>query len=155
MKPGYFLTAALLSVLVIGYSCVKSSTRKKPQLSLESITQKVYTADTLGVDSMIAMFKFTNAGGTLGNGTFVCIRIHVNQASLPATDSVGADTVYVPIPDFGGVSKGEFKYVRQSQGDLSQLWPQTDTFQFKFYALTPDSLSSDTISSPQIVILKS
>ena len=155
MKPGYLLIGIFLGVLVFGYSCTKGGTAKKPQLSLESITRQVYAVDTLGIDSMTAMFKFTNSGGTLGNGTFVSVRTRLNQQPLPAADSVGTDTLYTTIPDFGGASKGEFKYVLYSQGYLSQLTNQNDTFQFKFYALTPDSLSSDTVTSPLLVIIKS
>jgi hypothetical protein len=155
MKLGYLLMGILLVVLVAGYSCVKSNTAKHPQLSLESITKQVYASDTLGIDSMTALFKFTNSGGTLGNGTFVSIRIRINTNPLPSQDTVGFDTLYSTIPAFGGVSKGEFKYVLNSQGYLSQNDNANDTFQFKFYALTPDSLSSDTVTSPPIVILKS
>ena len=104
---------------------------------------------------MTATFNFTNSGGTLGNGTFVSIRTRLNQAPLGATDTVGDSVLYSTIPDFGGVSKGEFKYVLEAQGYLSQLDAANDTFQFKFFALTPDSLSSDTVTSPPIVITKS
>jgi hypothetical protein len=157
MKLGYLLIGAFFLVLVIAISCVKSNTSKKPQLSLESITRVVNGNDTTGtdLDSMTAMFKFVNNGGTLGNGTFVSIRTRVNKESLPQGDSVGVDTLFSTIPDFGGVSKGEFKYVLNAQGYLSQNSSANDTFQFKFYALTPDSLSSDTVTSPLVVITKS
>lgn len=156
MKLGYLLISAFFAVLVL-YACVKSSTSKKAHLSLESITQVVNGADTTGldVDSMTATFKFQNSGGTLGNGTFVSIRTRINQLSLPQGDTVGPDTLYSTIPDFGGVSKGEFKYVLDAQGYLSQLSSANDTFQFKFYALTPDSVASDTVTSPPVVITKS
>ena len=156
MKLGYLLISAFFAVLMI-YACVKGNTGKKPQLSLESITRVINGSDTTGldVDSMTAMFKFTNSGGTLGNGTFVSIRTRVNQLQLPQGDSVGVDTLYTTIPDFGGVSKGEFKFVLDAQGYLSQITTQNDTFQFKFFALTPDSLSSDTVTAPLIVVTKS
>jgi len=156
MKLGYLLIFAFFAVLGI-YACVKGNTRKKAQLSLESITKVVNGNDTTGqdLDSMTAVFKFTNAGGTLGNGTFVSIRTRVNHVPLPPNDTVGYDTLYSTIPDFGGVSKGEFKYVLDAQGYLSQLGTANDTFVFKFYALTPDSLASDTVTSPPVVITKS
>ncbi|HEV2482670.1 MAG TPA: hypothetical protein VGS79_23555 [Puia sp.] len=156
MKHGYLLILAFFAVVMI-YACVKSSTSKKAQLSLESITRVVNGNDTTGqdLDSMTALFKFTNNGGTLGNGTFVSIRTRINQLTLPQGDTVGADTLYSTIPDFGGVSKGEFKYVLDAQGYLSQNFTANDTFVFKFYALTPDSLSSDTVTSPPVVITKS
>jgi hypothetical protein len=156
MKLGHLLIVAFFVVLAL-YACVKSSTSKKAQLSLESITRVVNGNDTTGLalDSMTAVFKFTNSGGTLGNGTFVSIRTRINQLSLPIGDTVGADTLYSTIPDFGGVSKGEFKYVLDAQGYLSQLSTANDTFVFKFYAMTPDSIASDTVTSPPVVITKS
>ena len=155
MKLGYLLIFAFFAVLGI-YACVKGSTAKKAQLSLESITKVVNGNDTTGqdLDSMTALFKFTNSGGTLGNGTFVSIRARINQLQLPQGDTVGADTLYSTIPDFGGVSKGEFKYVLDAQGYLSQNSTANDTFVFKFYALTPDSVASDTVTSPPVVITK-
>jgi hypothetical protein len=156
MKPGYLLISAFFAVLMI-YACVKGSTSKKAQLSLESITRTVNGHDSTGldVDSMTALFKFTNNGGTLGNGTFVSVRTRINQLSLPQGDTVGVDTLYSTIPDFGGVSKGEFKYVLDAQGYLNQNSAANDTFVFKFYALTPDSVASDTVTSPPVVITKS
>lgn len=152
MKLGYLLISAFFAVLM-NYACVKSSTSKHAQLSLESITKTVYSADSAGVDSMTALFKFNNSGGTLGNGTFVSIRQRLNQVAplIP----VGDDTLYSTIPDFGGVSKGEFKYVLDYQGYLGEGAAQhiNDTFVFKFFALTPDSLSSDTVTSPQIIVI--
>jgi hypothetical protein len=146
MKPGYLLIVAFLAVLSI-YACTKGSTAKKPQLTLESITKTVPEND-----SMTALFKFENSGGTLGNGNFVSIRMRLNQN--PPANQLSVDTLYTPIPDFGGASKGEFKlvlgyidYLGEGQGSGIN-----DTMVFKFFALTPDSLSSDTITSPQIII---
>ena len=154
MKLGYLLIVSFLAVITL-YACVKGSTSKKPQLTLESITRQVYTSDTIGVDSMTATFKFVNSGGTLGTGYFVSIRMRLNTLPLPSQDTVGTDTLYTPIPDFGGASKGEFKLVLDAQGYLSQNTNYSDTIKFKFYALTPDSLASDTVTSPQVIILKS
>src|ERR1700744_4605626 len=116
MKPGHLLIPAFLLALVIGIACSKSSTAKKPQLSLASITKTVPEND-----SMTAVFNFTNSGGTLGNGTFVSIRNRINQA--PPFQQLGSDTLYTPIPDFGGASKGQFTlvldytdYLGESQG---------------------------------------
>jgi hypothetical protein len=146
MKPGYLLIVAFLAVLAI-YACTKGSTAKKPQLTLESITRTVPQ-----YDSMTALFKFVNSGGTLGNGNFVSIRMRLNQN--PPNNPLSVDTLYTPIPNFGGASKGEFKLVLAyvdylGEGNGSGI---NDTMVFKFYALTPDSLSSDTITSPQIII---
>jgi hypothetical protein len=145
MKPGYLLIPAFV-LFLIGIGCSKGNTGKKPQISLESINTTVQPND-----SMVAMFKFTNSGGTLGNGTFISVRNRLNQA--PPADSVGPDTLYTTIPDFGGSNKGEFRFALNWNNYLSEGGHTNDTLVFKFYALTPDSASTDTISSPQIVII--
>ena len=145
MKPCYLLIPAFLIVLGV-YSCSKGSTGKHPKITLESITKMVQPND-----SMIALFKFDNTGGTLKAGTFVSVRQRLNQA--PPADSVGPDTLATTIPDFGGAGKGEFRYVLNWVDYLSEGGHQNDTLVFKFFAITPDSNSTDTITSPQIIIL--
>src|SRR5580698_5006954 len=132
MKLGYLLIVAFLAVLMI-HACTKSSTAKKPQLTLESITKVIQGGDsTMASDSMTAMFKFVNSGGTLGNGTFGYIRIRLSQSAV--ANQLGSDTQYTSIPDFGGVSKGEFKLVRGYGDYLAEGFPQTnDTMIFKFF----------------------
>src|SRR5579862_1151183 len=103
MKPGYFLLSVLLIVLVMG-SCHKSNTGSHPKISLESINTNIKPND-----SMVVVFKFDNSGGTLGNGTFYSIRIRLNQT--PPFILAGPDTLTASIPDFGGASNGEFRYV--------------------------------------------
>src|SRR5579872_479347 len=147
MKPGYFLIPILL-IPIVYLGCSKNNTGSKPKMSLESITKSVNPSD-----SMVAMFKFENSGGTLGNGTFYSVRIRLNQSPPDSTKIPGPDTLTSSIPDFGGVSRCEFRYVLDHDDYLSFGPPQNDTLIFKFYALTPDSLSTDTITSPQIIIL--
>jgi hypothetical protein len=145
MKLGYFLLPVLLIFLVMG-SCKKSNTGTHPKISLESINTKIQPND-----SMVVLFKFDNSGGTLGTGTFYSIRIRLNQT--PPFILAGPDTLTAFIPDFGGASNGEFRYVLDWNDYLSGSGHLNDTLQFKFFALTPDSLSTDTITSPQIIIL--
>lgn len=127
-------------------SCQKSNTGTHPKISLASITRTVQPED-----SMVALFNFDNNGGTLGNGTFYSIRIRLNQT--PAFILAGPDTLSTSIPGFGGSSKGQFRYVLDWDDYLSGSGHLNDTLQFKFFALTPDSLSTDTITSPVIVIV--
>ncbi len=146
MKPGYFLIPAFLILVALVYiGCSKSSTSKHPKLTLESINTTVQPND-----SMVAMFKFDNSGGSLSNGTFVSIRTRLNQA--PPADST-PDTLYTQIPDFNGASKGEFRYVLDWVDNLSEGAHQNDTVIFKFFAFTPDSAYTDTVTSPKIVIV--
>jgi hypothetical protein len=146
MKPGSFLIptiliALLLTTLVV-VSCNKNSSGK-PKLSLVSITKVV------GVnDSMIATFKFS--GGSVSGGTFESISNRINQ-SVAANPLL--DTLTSPIPTYSA-STGEYRYALPQNTDaLASGGPDPDTLVFKFFTLTPDSISSDTIISPQVIIL--
>jgi len=145
MKPGYFLIPVLLialTVTFIEFSCTKSSSGK-PTIQLQSITTTVQPND-----SMIATFKF--GGASASNGSFYSIRVRLNQA--PVTQMVGPDTINNPIPTFSAGS-GQYRYVLDWDDYLSETANQNDTMVFKFFVLTADSISSDTITSPQIVVL--
>ena len=145
MKPGYFLIPVLLialTVTFIEFSCTKSSSGK-PTIQLQSITTTVQPND-----SMIATFKF--GGASASNGSFYSIRVRLNQA--PVTQMVGPDTINNPIPTFSAGS-GQYRYVLDWDDYLSETANENDTMVFKFFVLTADSISSDTITSPQIIIV--
>lgn len=148
MKSGYFPAFVLFLTLIVGIGCGKSSS-SKPRISLESISQVVGHND-----SMRAMFKLSNASN-LSNGLFVAIRNRINQVPFPKADSVGLDTFPVQIPNFGGRSSGEMRFALPAQGFLSESanLHMNDTLIYKFFVLTTSGRSSDTISSPKVVIL--
>lgn len=145
MKPGYFLIPVLLIALTVTFIAVscKKSGGGKPTIKLESITTTVQPND-----SMIAMFKF--GGASASNGYFYSIRVRLNQA--PVTNQAGPDTIPNPIPSYNANS-GEYRYVLDWGDYLSETANQNDTMVFKFFVLTADSISSDTITSPQIIIV--
>jgi len=147
MKSGYFLIPAIIVLLGAG-SCSKSGSGSKPQITLTSIDKNPVRLN----DSLVLHFKFSN-GGKVENGYFVSIRNRVNQT--PASDPSGNDTLVNPIPDLEGASKGEFRYALETNGYLSQSTTihQNDTIIMKFFVLSSNLLSSDTISSPKIVVL--
>jgi hypothetical protein len=99
-----------------------------------------------------ALFKISNASG-LNNGTFVAIRNRLNQTPLPPSDSVGLDTFANTLPNFNS-SSGEIRFAL-FHDFLSQSTPinQNDTLIYKFFALTTDSVSTDTLKSDTIVII--
>lgn len=148
MKSGYLLVSALLLTLIVGIGCGKSS-NSKPKLSLESINREVGHED-----SMRAMFKLSNAKD-LSNGLFLAIRNRINQVPVPVTDSVGLDTFPVTIPNFNGSATGELRFALPAQGFLSQSSNLhiNDTLIYKFVVVTTHNVPSDTVTSPQIVIL--
>ncbi|HEY4109493.1 hypothetical protein [Puia sp.] len=149
MKSGYILVSSvLLSALCIAIGCSKGNSSGKPKISLESINTPVAHDD-----SMRALFKISNSS-KLSNGMFVAIRTRINQVPFPVTDSAGLDTFPVPIPDFNGSSSGEIRFALPVQGFLSESanLHMNDTLIYKFFVLTTNNVSSDTISSPKIVI---
>ncbi|HXB10140.1 MAG TPA: hypothetical protein VNW04_23615 [Puia sp.] len=149
MKPGYILVSVLLLAIFIGIGCGKTNSKSKPKISLESINTVVQHDD-----SMRALFKLSSAGG-LSNGTFVAIRTRINQVPFPPTDSAGVDTFPVQIPNFNGAASGELRFALPVQGFLSESanLHMNDTLIYKFFVLTTGNVSSDTISSPKVVIL--
>ena len=118
-------------------------------MSLESISKVVKPND-----SMIAVFKLSNASG-LNNGTFFAIRIRLNQHPILSGDTVGQDTFAVPMPDYRSASSAELRFGLPSQGFLNEQFKYglNDTLKYKFWAITPDTLSTDSITSPQFVVL--
>jgi hypothetical protein len=148
MKSGYLLVTVVVLALLIGIGCSKSG-NSKPKLSLESINQVVGHDD-----SMRAMFKISNAQ-KLGNGLFVAIRDRINQVPFPVTDSAGVDTFEVQIPNFDSRATGEIRFALPAQGFLSQSanLHLNDTLIYKFIAVTTGNDSSNTVTSPEIVIL--
>ena len=146
MKSRYFLIPAFLILLALVYvGCSKSNTNKHPKITLVSIDKVVDTNGT-----MTALLNFDNSGGSLSNGTFVSIRTRHNQAP-PQFPS--ADTIRAQIANFNGASKGQFQFQLQYSQGLSTLSNQPDTFTFQFFAFTPDSNYSDTVTTPQVVVL--
>lgn len=149
MKPGSFLipiiVVAIASLVIL--SCSKSGSGGKPTFSLTSIEKT-----TIGPnDSLVAHFTFSN-GSSVQNGSFVSILDRLNQA--PVSDSV-VDTLRNPIPDLEGASKGEFRYaLAHSSIFQSTSLGQNDTIIMKFFVLSSSGVSSDTISTQKLIVLK-
>ncbi len=156
MKPGSFLIPVLLLVfLVVG--CSKNNSGKA-KISLQSFNYTTFTYPG-NVDSMVAVFKFEN-GSSLQNGTFVAIRHRLNTLPLTSQDSsdAGVDTLSVPIPQFNGANSGTFRYSQTVQylsmsGAGTSNLHINDTLDLKFFALTPDSVSTDTVTVPKVIII--
>jgi hypothetical protein len=150
MKPGSFLIPIIVVTVasLVIFSCSKSNSGNKPQISLTSIDKNPVKLN----DSLIVHFKFSN-GGKVGSGVFISVRNRINQT--PPSDASGSDTLFNPIPDLEGASKGEFRYALETNGYLSESTAlhQNDTIIMKFFVLSSSGTSSDTITSPKIVVL--
>lgn len=147
MKSGSFLIPATLIILtvttLIVVGCSKNSSGK-PKLSLTSITTTVQLND-----SLVATFKFS--GGSVSGGTFYSIRNRLNQQPQlnPTTD-----TIPNGIPIYSATS-GEYRYaLAQNTSAVSSGSPgPPDTLKWQFYTLTADSVSSDTVTSPVVIVI--
>ena len=101
---------------------------------------------------MRAVFNLTDGKGA-SNGTFFAIRNRLNQKPLPSADSIGKDTFPNTLPAFSAATAEiRFSLDHDFLNPSSQIF-DNDTVIYKFFILTPDSVSSDTIKSPQIVVL--
>jgi|SRR5882757_2442536 len=144
MKLASFLIPVLFALLTV-VSCSKSGSGSKPQIKIKSITSVVQPGENLDVQ-----FTFNTNGGTLANGGFVAIRIRQNQ--IPPQNTISGDTVLTPIPEFSGVSKGEFEYTQPYNGYLHFDDHINDTLLFKFAAINTAGVSSDTITAQVVSI---
>jgi hypothetical protein len=146
MKPGQFLIPVLSLFLAIA-SCSKSNSNTKPTLSIKSINTTVPVNGTLDV-----VLNFQSKNSNLSEGTFVAIRNRLNQHGL-TNGSASPDTVTGPIPQFPNQQKGQFEFNADWATYLHQSDTENDTIVFKFAAVDKAGNSSDTITSPKIIVI--
>jgi hypothetical protein len=149
MKPGQFLIPALLilsAIALVIAGCSKSNSGSKPSISIKSINTTVEAGG-----SLVAILNFTSNAQDLSGGTFVAIRNRLNQRPLPPT-TVSQDTLTNVIPQFPDQQKGEFDFSVDWATYLHQSDQENDTIVFKFAAVDRAGNSSDTITSPKIVV---
>jgi hypothetical protein len=146
MKPPFFLIPVVLLTIALS-SCSKSNSNSKPTLAIKSINTTVPVGGSLD-----AILQFNSSSGDLSEGTFVAIRNRLNQRPLSG-NSASSDTVTGPIPEFPSVQKGQFEFTLDWATYLHQSDLENDTIVFKFAAVDANGNSSDTITSPQIVVL--
>jgi hypothetical protein len=132
------------AVLIIAVSCKKNSYTTKPQISIKEITSTVDSGGNLNVT-----FKFTDKEGDLGGGSIISLRTRLNQD--PVTNPT-ADTVGNPIPSFPNYTMGEFDWTLQYQ-NLNESIHENDTIYFRYVVTDRAGNTSDTLKSPNIVVL--
>jgi hypothetical protein len=136
----------MAAFLLLALACTKNNNGGKPSISIENITT---TVDSFS--NMVVNLKFHTSGATLSGGSFSSLRMRLNEN--PPTNESGSDTITNPIPSFPNEEQGELNYVLPYVGYLSTGSPENDTLVFKFWAIDVAGHSSDTISSPKIIIL--
>jgi hypothetical protein len=147
MKPESFLIPALLITATLAIvSCSKSGSGSKPTLKLQSINTTVQVGGNLN-----ALFSFSTSSADLSQGTFVAIRNRLNQIPLPP-GTQNTDTLTGVVPQFPSVTKGQFQY-SLPYSYLHESDVENDTIVFKFAVVDPAGISSDTLTTPQIVVL--
>ncbi|MDO6431341.1 hypothetical protein Q4E93_12125 [Flavitalea sp. BT771] len=145
MKLSCLLLPGILITMTIAVSaCSKSGNGSKPKISIESLNNPVQPDESLTVN-----IKFTN-GSKLSKGTFVAFRTRLNQIQPP--NPVSGDTVSFKIPEFSA-EKGELQFIQPYQGYLHFIDHINDTLVLKFAVIDVNGISSDTISSPQIIVI--
>ncbi len=148
MKLTPFLIPALLITLVYCVLSCSKSNGGKPSISIESITTTV----DQNTANMVATLKFKSPGGKLSGGSFYSFRTRLNQ-DPPANPAGGSDTLANPIPSFPNQTQGELVYTLPYNGYLSYGGTENDTLVFKFWAVDAAGNTSDTVSSPKIIIV--
>jgi hypothetical protein len=151
MKRAPFWISAFLILLIglIPVACSKDKYTTKPQLSIKSVNS---TLIPLG-GGLDVILQYTSKKGNLGGGKFVAIRTRLNQDFLQNSNT---DTFSGTIPQFPNQSKAEFDFTAdwQSLYDANSGNPtEPDTIIFKFAAIDTDNNTSDTITSPRIIVL--
>jgi hypothetical protein len=135
-----------IALLFLALACNKDQYQTKPQITIESINTIIPVGG-----GMQAMLKFTQKDGKLGQGTFIAIRNRLNIQGLPPGTS-STDTLVSPIPEFPDKNDGEFQFTLDYTY-LHQSDTQNDTIIFKFAVVDRVGNKSDTIPSPQIVVI--
>lgn len=157
MKRASFRIPAVLIIALCWFpiSCSKDKFTTKPQISIESINTLIPVPNSTGDGTLNVLLKYTSKKGNLGNGYFVAIRTRLNQDYIvPGTGNT--DTFSGSIPPFPDQSKAEFEFTatwQQLYEGTSRNPPEPDTIVFKFAAIDADKNSSDTITSPRIIVL--
>jgi hypothetical protein len=132
--------------IAMATSCSKSNSGSKPTLKIASINTSIPVGGTLDV-----IMDFDSRSANLSEGTLVVIRNRLNQRPLSGNSS-SPDTLTGPIPQFPNVAKGQFEYKLDWGTYLHQSDEENDTVVFKFAAIDAKGNSSDTITSPKIVV---
>ena len=146
MKLSCFLLPGILITMTVAIlACSKSGNGSKPKISIESLNNPVQPDQSLTVN-----LKFSN-GSKLSKGTFLAIRTRLNQIQPP--NPISGDTISAQIPDFNGAEKGELEFFQPYQGYLHFIDHINDTLVLKFAVIDVNGNSSDTISSPKIIVI--
>jgi hypothetical protein len=128
-----------MSTLAI-WSCSKSN-NGKPKISIASITSEIPKGGNLTVD-----LKFSSSNKL---DTLKVNRIRINQD--PPQNVPGGDSLHISIPDYSA-QKGELEFVQPYDGYLTFGDNENDTLIFQFIVVDVNKISSDTVTSPKVVV---
>jgi len=146
MKHAHLLLPVLLIIITAAViSCSKSNNSGKPQISIKSITTDIPVGGSLDM-----RFNVVSGSAKVAGGTFYVVRNRLNQNQLPP-GTVSVDTLTGPIPDFQEQNKQEFEY-QQDYNYLHQSDVENDTILFRVAVIDVAGKSSDTITTPKIVV---
>jgi hypothetical protein len=149
MKLRPFLLPTLLIAVVAMtftfFSCKKSS-NSKPTITLKSMDMHVPVGGTF-----TATFDFKDPSSTMSQGYFVAIRQRVNKDTLTGS-GVPNDTLSAAIPNFPDQQTGQIQFTKSHADLFEGNNNENDTLIFKFACINRQGVSSDTITSPKVVV---
>ena len=150
MKTNIFL---LLAIPVIFYGCTKETYTSKPQISIKSIN-----STTLSTGSLLLIdINFTDKEGDIQDTLWVQ-KVSKNCPTTPGVQYISKNKVpdFTPTPNLQGVLEIGYGYNANISGynTISGCGNKTDTAYFRFWLRDKANNVSDTLTSPNIILLK-
>lgn len=147
-RASFWIPASLIFFFgFILVSCSKNKYTTKPQITIKSINTTIPPGGTLTVD-----IGYTSKSGDIGEGHLVAIRNRLNQDPLPP-GTPNPDTAYEDIPSFPDQPKADIQFTQDWATYLHESDVENDTINFQFAVVDRAGNTSDTITSPKIVVL--
>ena len=143
----------LLAIPAIFYGCSKDTFTSKPQISIKSIN-----ATTLSPGSLLLFnIAFTDKEGDIQDTLWVQ-KISRNCPTTPGVQFISKNKVpnFTPTANLEGVLEIGYGYNANITGynTISGCGNKTDTAYFRFWLRDKAKNISDTITSPNIILLK-
>lgn len=143
----------LLAMPVMFYACKKDTYTTKPQISIKSINSTTLSQGSL----LLFEINFTDAEGDIQDTLWVQ-KISRVCPGTPGAQFISKNKVpdFTPTSNLKGIIEIGYAYNTNIPGysSISGCGLKTDTTYFKFWLRDKAKNTSDTITSPNIILLK-